>query len=106
MKIEIESLRKKPTIVELFSDNGEHSGWELCNTDNGEILWSEDDEYVNKQKSITVNFLKEWHLFIQKKQMPILVSEAIKSESDEIVGMNKGDFIIMEQAYDLFLKQL
>jgi len=56
-------------------------------------------------KTAIVEFLRNWHLFIQKKQMPILVSELERSEADKIVGMNKGDFITMEQAYDLFLEE-
>lgn len=32
----------KPTIKECFADNGEHSHWELIDSDTGEVLWSED----------------------------------------------------------------
>lgn len=31
---------KRPELVERFSDNGEHSHWELID-DNGEVLWVE-----------------------------------------------------------------
>lgn len=34
----------KPTLVEVFSDNGEHSHWTLVNPENGEKLWSEDPD--------------------------------------------------------------
>jgi hypothetical protein len=32
----------KPIIKECFADNGEHSHWELINSDTGEVLWSEE----------------------------------------------------------------
>lgn len=32
---------KKPTLVERFADNGEHSHWDLVD-ENGYTLWSED----------------------------------------------------------------
>lgn len=32
---------EKPTIVEIFADNGAHSHWTLVNSENGEKLWSE-----------------------------------------------------------------
>lgn len=34
----------KPLIIEKFADNGEFSHYELINSENGELLWSEDDE--------------------------------------------------------------
>lgn len=34
----------KPTIIERFADNGEHSHWELINSDTGEVLWSEGEK--------------------------------------------------------------
>lgn len=49
----------KPIIKEVFADNGEHSHWELINSDNGEVIWTEDKfnqriEYV-PIKSIAQN---------------------------------------------------
>jgi hypothetical protein len=35
---------KKPTIVEIFADNGEHSHYALIETETGELLWSEAPE--------------------------------------------------------------
>ena len=29
----------KPTIIERFADNGEHSHWELIDTSTGNVLW-------------------------------------------------------------------
>ena len=40
---------KKPIVLEIFADNGQHSHWELKNPDTGRILWSEispDDEII------------------------------------------------------------
>lgn len=34
----------KPTIKECFADNGEHSHWELIDSDTGKVLWSEGEE--------------------------------------------------------------
>ena len=34
----------KPLVIEKFADNGEFSHYELINTENGEILWSEDEQ--------------------------------------------------------------
>lgn len=34
-------MKTEPTICEKFADNGEHSHWELINTDTGETLWKE-----------------------------------------------------------------
>ncbi len=31
----------RPMVIERFADNGEHSHFELINTDNGEVLWTE-----------------------------------------------------------------
>lgn len=33
---------KKPIVVEKFTDNGEHSHWELIHPETGKLLWSED----------------------------------------------------------------
>lgn len=38
---------EKPIINEVFSDNGEHSHWELIAAETGELLWSEDIEESN-----------------------------------------------------------
>lgn len=38
---------KQPKVIERFTDNGEHSHWELINVDTGDTLWKEldpDDE--------------------------------------------------------------
>ena len=32
---------EKPTIVEVFNDNGSHSHWSLVDSENGVKLWSE-----------------------------------------------------------------
>lgn len=32
---------KEPKVIEKFADNGEHSHWELMESDTGIILWSE-----------------------------------------------------------------
>lgn len=37
----------KPEIIEVYDDNGEHSHWELIDSDTGVKLWSEDP--VEKQ---------------------------------------------------------
>lgn len=33
---------EKPIINEVFADNGEHSHWELIDSESGKLLWSED----------------------------------------------------------------
>lgn len=35
-------MDKAPIVIEVFTDNGEHSHWELINPVNGELLYSED----------------------------------------------------------------
>jgi hypothetical protein len=40
---EAESLKEAPFVNERTADNGEHSHWELLDSD-GEILWTEDTE--------------------------------------------------------------
>ena len=32
----------QPRLKECFADNGEHSHWELIDSDTGEVLWTED----------------------------------------------------------------
>lgn len=36
---------EKPTIVERFADNGEHSHWEMVRTEDGYTLWSEEEDH-------------------------------------------------------------
>ncbi len=63
----------KPTIVERYADNGEHSHWELVN-DNGEVLWDEaeplpvatgveeaqaPDEFIQKHLDIIYGKMKQ-----------------------------------------------
>lgn len=33
---------KKPEVIEIFADNGEHSHWELLHLETGHVLWSEE----------------------------------------------------------------
>jgi site-specific DNA-adenine methylase len=44
---------EKPTIIERFADNGEHSHYVLCDKD-GNTLWSEapEEDLINPIKSI------------------------------------------------------
>lgn len=40
---------KEPKVLEKFADNGEHSHWELIDSDTGKVLWAEaskDDEFI------------------------------------------------------------
>lgn len=37
-------MNKEPIVNEVFSDNGEHSHWNLIDPETGENLWSEDPE--------------------------------------------------------------
>jgi hypothetical protein len=39
-------LTSKPTIVERYADNGEHSHYDLINSDTGETLWSEPEDPI------------------------------------------------------------
>lgn len=41
--METNQLREAPTLVERFADNGEHSHWDLVDTDTSETLWSEEN---------------------------------------------------------------
>lgn len=34
---------EKPNIVEKFTDNGEHSHWQLLDAETGVLLWSGDE---------------------------------------------------------------
>ncbi|MEB3150552.1 MAG: hypothetical protein VKL60_16260 [Sphaerospermopsis sp.] len=38
----------RPTVVERYADNGEHSHWDLIDTDTGETLWTGDTEQLHK----------------------------------------------------------
>jgi hypothetical protein len=40
---------KKPTIIERFTDNGEHSHYSLIETETGDLLWSEAPEEETQQ---------------------------------------------------------
>lgn len=42
----------KPTLKECFADNGEHSHWELIDTDTGKVLWTEEEKDCIEFKSI------------------------------------------------------
>ena len=35
---------KKPLIIEIFADNGQHSHWALLDMEDGVKLWSENPE--------------------------------------------------------------
>ena len=38
---ENEPLKSEPKVIERFTDNGEHSHWELIDVETGKILWDE-----------------------------------------------------------------
>jgi hypothetical protein len=48
----------QPIIIERFADNGEHSHWQLVNSE-GEILWSEDPTPQRNDKNIGRNLRRE-----------------------------------------------
>lgn len=39
---------KKPTLVEMYADNGSHSHWEILHPETGVILWSSGTCYTCK----------------------------------------------------------
>lgn len=45
---------KKPYVLECFADNGEHSHWELLNSETGETLWSENPEELEGPRMIII----------------------------------------------------
>lgn len=46
---------EKPTIVERFADNGEHSHYALIETETGELLWSEaPEEEMQQVKNLNI----------------------------------------------------
>lgn len=45
---------KKPYVFECFTDNGEHSHWELLNPETGETLWSENPGEVERPRGILI----------------------------------------------------
>ena len=52
---EAKSNMNKPTLIERFADNGEHSHYELIETETGELLWSEDSEdEINQVKILNI----------------------------------------------------
>lgn len=48
---------KQPILKECFADNGEHSHWELINSDTGEVLWSEEYNPMTELKEFE-NYIK------------------------------------------------
>ena len=89
MKTEIEALKSKPTIVELYADNGALSGYELRDTDTGEIIWSEDDEWINPETSSLTKQLEEkakyWEDMWDLKCKTVESLESQLSESKALV---------------------
>lgn len=51
---------KQPIVVERFTDNGEHSHWDLINQEDQETIWSEDEDYM-----ASLNFKKAMKLVIK-----------------------------------------
>jgi hypothetical protein len=78
---------KKPTIVEKFADNGEHSHWELINSETSETLWIEDnrdplkpiEEFIKEQISLfpkEINGTVKYHYDKNFDMRMIVVSPA------------------------------
>lgn len=42
------TVTSKPVVNEVFADNGEHSHWELIDSTNGKILWTEAEDSTDK----------------------------------------------------------
>lgn len=61
-----EALKSQPTLVEKFAENGQHSHWELTDTDTGKVLWNGEgaqknqEERLKAQKSIKEKVLSEY----------------------------------------------
>lgn len=56
---------KKPTIIECFADNGEHSHWSLVDSENGNILWDEfEEELSTESKKVAKTNLQQLKQFI------------------------------------------
>jgi hypothetical protein len=55
---------EQPLIVERFSDNGEHSHWEVINSVTGELLWSEDSG-----ESFAVTIKKQLSKLLQSEML-------------------------------------
>lgn len=70
-QIDSEKLESKPFIQECFTDNGEHSHWQLRGI-GGELLWSEDKEnndIVIKQLDTWINNCKEQATIFNEQRM-------------------------------------
>lgn len=46
---------KKPILIERFADNGEHSHWELIDTDTQEVIWISCDEKENNKNKVMIH---------------------------------------------------
>lgn len=78
---------KKPIVNEVFTDNGEHSHWNLIDAETGENLWSESSE-----ENELLAQLDKWIKECSK------TSEMFKNNNMDIASMGSD---AMMQAYKI-----
>lgn len=49
---------KKPILVERFSDNGEHSHWDLIDSETQETIWTGDQELKGNPKKVIIDAIQ------------------------------------------------
>lgn len=49
---------KKPILVERFADNGEHSHWDLIDSETQETMWTGDQELKNNPKKVVIDVIQ------------------------------------------------
>ena len=73
---------QQPIIKECFADNGEHSHWELINSETGEKLWTEEEKEDNH---IPVMSKQGWS-FMAKLYRDKIMDKAGESDLIRFIG--------------------
>lgn len=78
----------KPTIKECFADNGEHSHWELIDSDTGEVLWKEEELPFGhckiSDKSFNLVAKRYWDAILEKADD----SDCIKFIGEKVIDID------------------
>jgi len=89
-------LRNKPTVVENFADNGALSHYSLIDSDEGNCLWSDDEEEIlNTSPNKQMVQLPELEESLIRIGMPN--SEGRDLSSAYNAAVNMYEFIIARQ---------
>ena len=94
---------KKPTIVERFADNGEHSHYSLIETETGKLLWSEAPEeelFGVEEMGISIR-----DLCLSVKALNALASLEIKTLGD-LIEYDIKDFLKLRNCGKVTCKEI